>query len=177
MRIQNISNAQAVAFKSVLRTDSNETTQKLYSVLKRQENKKIILLKDNYLNRDDGNGPHLILIDDEKGKDATSFLNFGNDCDNAKLDVYAKTDAELEKMVPKEEVEQFKKELSNPRILSRSRGNTLTAKLLGTIIPTLESSFDVKKEVLYKDFLAKSKVISISDLIDVIVGLAGKSKI
>lgn len=177
MRIQNISNVQNVAFTSVLRTDSDETTQKLYSVLKRQENKKIILLKDNYLNRDDGNGPHLILIDDEKGKDATSFLDFGKDFENARLNVYDKTDEELEKMLPKEEVEQFKKELSNPRILSRSRGNTLTAKLLEAIIPTMESIFDEKKEILYKDFLAKSKVISISDLIDAIVGFVGKSKI
>lgn len=176
MRIQNISSMQTVAFKSVLRTDSDETTKKLYSLLKLDKSKNIDFMRENYTNQDDGTGPHLILIDDEEGKEATSYLNLQKEYDDSQSAVYEKTDEELEKMLPKEEVEQFKKELNNPRMISHSRGNTLTAKLLESIDIDLMDKFDLKKVALYKEFLAKSKIITVQEIFGAIANITGKVK-
>lgn len=176
MRIQNISSIQTVAFKSVLRTDSDESTNKLYGLLKLDKSKKIDSIRENYLNRDDGNGLRLILIDDENGKDATRYLDLQREYDDSQSALYDKTDEELEKLLPNEEVEQFKKELNNPKIISHSRGNTLAAKLRESIDIDLMDKFDLKKVALYKEFLAKSKIITVQEIFTAITGIAGKIK-
>lgn len=178
MRIQNISIAQspsATSFKSVLRTDNDETTKKVYALLKLDKSKNVDIIKEDYLTIDDGGGPHLILIDDEI-KDASSYLNLKKEHEDVRWNLHDKTDAELEKMLPKEEVEKFKEELTNPRSAIRTRGNTLREKLGGYIIADLSNKFDLKKMTLYKDFLAKAKIISVSEIFDAIVDIVKKSK-
>lgn len=179
MRIQNISNTQSVqkiAFKSVLRTDNNEATEKLYALLKLNKEKKIDFMKKGHFGENDSDGSYLILVDDEKGKEATSYLGLEKELSDAETAVCYKTDEELEKMVPKEKVADFREELNNPLSAKRSRGNNFTDKLRNFIFADLSNEFMLKKEALYKEFLVKAKVISVSEIFDTIVGVVSKVK-
>ena len=115
MRTQSISNAPRVqkqSFESVLRTDDDKVTQKLYGLLNLNSNKKIDFIKEDYLTIDDGKGPHLILIDDEEGKDAKLYLDLKTKLGDATIELCGTEDEKkLAQMLPKDEVSNSEKKL------------------------------------------------------------------
>lgn len=166
MKVQKIENKKS--FGSVIKTENNELTKQLYSLLKMNKQHKINIFRKSHFEEREGQGSILILIDDKFGKDATKYLKFEQDYQKRNSDLYQKSEEELEQMVSPQKRKQFKEEISSPLIPNYSRGNTYLSKLLEEINADLSNQRNRFVKNLYKQFLAKAKVITNNDIFNAI---------
>lgn len=160
MKITSISDNKNPTFTSVIKMKNDRDTRNFYSLLRSDKSLPIDIISLESQSQ----SPTLILIDDAKGKDASTHLNLQKNYAKKRSDLLNKTETELEQLADKKLVQQAKAEISNPLKLSFLRGNTLSEKLGGVLLAELSNEFEETKEVLYKKFLLKAKTISLRDV-------------
>lgn len=152
MKVQNVKH---VSFKSVLKTNDNKLTNKLYYWLKLNDKSKVVIMENPGSTLE---SVDLILIDENEG------LKICDEYDDSINNLYNNTDEELEKMLPKESIDQFKFEVSNPKAAQHCRGNSYTEKMLEEIRANLWNDFEPKLINLYEEFFKKAKTLSATDI-------------
>lgn len=170
MNIQKASSNMGVSFKSVLRTEENQSTEKLYRFLKTDHYRATELLTKSKFGERDTNNSYLILVDDEEGQDATKYLALNKKYEASTRNLCSKSDKELERMLPQTKIDQFRRETSgDPHVPDRSSGTNYVSKMLTEIRGNLENELMDNTKALYNECLAKAKTISVSKIFHAII--------
>lgn len=178
MRIQNISNAKVgerLTFKSVVRGNDNNNIDTVYKLLQiASENKNKIVL----MQAPKSEFPSLVLIDDEKGNEATQFAKLKNEQTNNMLDIYSGTEEELRAMLSEEDFIAANQDLRDYRTILHSSKHDSGIKdfLKARAIENEKIKQQAEQESLYNRFLGRAKILSVKGILNTIKRMMNKIK-